>query len=53
LKAQAKIIMKNTPNLNKGNNVEALKMKSLTMTNYEITKLAPHSYNKKPYLASP
>jgi hypothetical protein len=42
LKAQAKK-MKNTPNLSKSNNVKALKVKSLTMTNYEIAKLAPHS----------
>jgi hypothetical protein len=42
--------MNNAPNLNKNNNVEVLKMKSLTMIDYEITKLTPPLFSMKNYI---
>jgi hypothetical protein len=49
-KAQIQKQMGNAPNLNKNNNVEVLKMKNLTMTDYEITKLIPQLFSMKNYI---
>jgi hypothetical protein len=49
-KAQIQKQMGNAPNSNKNNKVEVLKMKSLTMTNYEITKFIPQLFSMKNYI---